>query len=311
MGRYVARRLLQLIPVFIGTTFLIFTMVFAMPGDPIQRLAGERRPDPARVRLLTEQYNLDDPLDIQYVKYMGNMFKGDFGTNFSGRPVSELFAESWPVTVKLAGTAFVIEIVIGMLAGVLAGLRRGGFIDRFVLMSTLIVVSIPVFVLGFTLQLVVGVKFRDVFHLPVAGISQGWPTSYILPGIVLALLSLAYVARLTRTSLVENLRADYVRTAVAKGMSRKRVVGIHTLRNSLIPVVTFLGADLGALMGGAVVTEGIFNIPGVGFQIAYSTRAGEAPVVVGMVTVLVVIYLLANLFVDLLYAVLDPRIRYE
>ncbi len=167
MGRYVARRLLQLIPVFIGSTFLIFAMVFAMPGDPIQRLAGERRPDPARVRLLTEQYNLDDPLVIQYLKYMGNMLKGDFGSNFAGRPVSALFAESWPVTVKLAATAFAFEIVIGMLAGVLAGLRRGGFIDRFVLMSTLVVVSIPVFVLGFTLQLVVGVKFKDVFHLPV------------------------------------------------------------------------------------------------------------------------------------------------
>jgi peptide/nickel transport system permease protein/oligopeptide transport system permease protein len=180
-----------------------------------------------------------------------------------------------------------------------------------VLISTLVVVSIPVFVLGFTLQLLVGVKGQNLFHLPVAGVAQGWPTSYLLPGFVLAMLSLAYVARLTRTSLVENLRADYVRTAIAKGLPRRRVVGVHTLRNSLIPVVTYLGTDLGALMGGAVVTESIFNIPGVGFQIAFSVRAGEATVVVGMVTLLVLVYLLANLVVDVLYGVLDPRIRYE
>jgi peptide/nickel transport system permease protein/oligopeptide transport system permease protein len=311
MGRYVARRLLQLVPVFVGTTFLIFAMVFAMPGDPVQRLAGERRPDPARAAFLRAEYNLDDPLVVQYAKYMGGLVQGDFGKNFAGREVSELFRESWPVTLRLALTAFAIEIVFGLLAGVLAGIKRGGLVDRAVLISTLIVVSIPVFVLGFTLQLLVGVKAQDVFHLPVAGVAQGWPTSYLLPAFVLAMLSLAYVARLTRTSLVENLRADYVRTAVAKGLPRWRVVGLHTLRNSLIPVVTYLGTDLGALMGGAVVTEFIFNIPGVGFQIAFSVRAGEATVVVGMVTLLVLIYLLANLVVDVLYGVLDPRIRYE
>jgi oligopeptide transport system permease protein len=311
MGRYVARRLLQLIPVFVGTTFLIFALVFAMPGDPVQRLFGERRPDPATAAAIRAEYNLDDPLVVQYGKYMAGIVQGDFGKNFAGREVSDLFKESWPLTLRLGLTAFAIEIVFGLAAGVLAGLKRGGLADRAVLISTLVVVSIPVFVLGFTLQLLVGVRFRDVFGLPVAGVAQGWPKSYILPGLVLALLSLAYVARLTRTSLVENLRADYVRTAIAKGLPRRRVVGVHTLRNSLIPVVTYLGADLGALMGGAVVTESIFNIPGVGFQIAYSVRAGEATVVVGMVTLLVLIYLIANLVVDVLYGVLDPRIRYE
>lgn len=311
MGRYVARRLLQLIPVVIGATFLIFAMVFAMPGDPIQRLSGERRPDPARAAFLRDQYNLDDSLVVQYAKYMGNLLKGDFGSNFAGRPVTEIFADAWPVTIKLGLTAFVIEVVIGLLIGVLAGLKRGGATDRSVLLSTLVVIAIPIFVLGFSLQLIVGVKWREVFQLPVAGISDGWPRSYLLPAIVLALISLAYIARLTRTSLVENLRADYVRTAVAKGLSRKRVVGVHTLRNSLIPVVTYLGLDIGSLMGGAIVTEAIFNLPGVGFNIADSVRRGEAPVVVGMVTVLTIIYLFANLLVDLLYAVLDPRIRYE
>ena len=311
MGRYVARRLLQLIPVLVGATFLIFAMVFAMPGDPIQRLAGERRPDPARAALLRDQYNLGDPLVVQYTKYMGGLVKGDFGTSFTGRPVADIFADAWPVTIKLGLTAFVLEIVIGLGLGLLAGLRRGGYADRSILLGTLVVIAIPTFVLGFSLQLVVGVKWKDYFHLPVAGISDGWPQAYLLPAFVLAGVSLAYISRLTRTSLVENLRADYVRTAVSKGLTRKRVVGVHTLRNSLIPVVTFLGVDLGGLMGGAIVTESIFNLPGVGFYIAQSTRASEAPVVVGLVTVLVLIYLFANLIVDVLYAVLDPRIRYD
>lgn len=311
MGRYVARRLLQLIPVIIGTTFLIFAMVFAMPGDPVQRLSGERRPDPARAAFLRAEYNLDDPLIVQYGKYMGGLVQGDFGKNFAGRDVSDIFGDAWPVTARLALTAFAIEIIFGLSFGLLAGLRRGGWIDRGVLVATLVVVAIPVFVLGFSLQLVVGVQWKDIFGLPVAGVGAGWPKSYLLPAVVLASLSLAYIARLTRTSLVENLRADYVRTAVAKGLPKWRVVGVHTLRNSLIPVVTYLGLDLGALMGGALVTEFIFNLPGVGFYLATATRAGESTVVVGLVTVLVLIYLLANLTVDLLYAVLDPRIRYD
>jgi peptide/nickel transport system permease protein/oligopeptide transport system permease protein len=162
-------------------------------------------------------------------------------------------------------------------------------------------------VLGFTAQIMLGVKLG---WFPIAGLNQGWK-SYLLPAFVLAALSLAYVARLTRTSLVENLRSDYIRTAVAKGLPRKRVVGRHALRNSLIPVVTYLGIDLGALMGGAIVTEGIFNIPGIGQQVFVSIRSQEGPVVVGITTALVLVYITANLLVDVLYGVLDPRIRYE
>jgi oligopeptide transport system permease protein len=168
-------------------------------------------------------------------------------------------------------------------------------------------VSVPVFVLGFVAQLVIGLELG---LLPIAGIRDGW-VSYILPGFVLGATSLAYVARLTRTSLVENLGADYVRTATAKGMSRKRVVGRHALRNSLIPVVTYLGVDIGILMGGAIITEGIFNIPGIGGEVFRAVSAQEGTVVVGIVTALVLIFIVSNLLVDLLYAVLDPRIRYE
>lgn len=307
MGRYLIRRTLQIIPVFVGTTFIIFALVFAIPGDPIRALAGERPLAESTYQELRDRYNLDDPLLVQYGKYMGGLVQGDFGSDFRGREVTDIMAERFPVTVRLTLFAFAFELVLGLLAGVLAGLRRGSFVDNLVLVTTVAVVSIPVFVLGFTAQILFGVKLS---WLPIAGLYQGW-TSYLLPGMVLGALSLAYVARLTRTSLVENLRADYVRTATAKGMPRSRVVGRHALRNSLIPVVTFLGVDLGALMGGAIVTEGIFNIPGVGQQVFLSIQQQESTVVVGIVTALVLVFILANLLVDVLYAVLDPRIRYD
>jgi oligopeptide transport system permease protein len=307
MGRYIARRLLQAIPVFLGTTFLIFALVFAIPGDPIRALSGDKPISPSVYAELQERYNLNDPFLVQYGKYMGNLVKGDFGQSFRGREVTEILKERFPVTVKLGLTAFGFEVLIGIFAGVLAGLRRGSFMDNLVLISTTIVVSIPVFVLGFTAQIMLGVKLG---WFPIAGLNEGWK-SYLLPAMVLAALSLAYVARLTRTSLVENLRSDYIRTAVAKGLPRKRVVGRHALRNSLIPVVTYLGIDLGALMGGAIVTEGIFNIPGIGQQVFQSIRSQEGPVVIGITTALVLVYISANLLVDVLYGVLDPRIRYE
>ena len=179
--------------------------------------------------------------------------------------------------------------------------------DNLVLVSTTAVISIPIFVLGFLAQILFGMRWQ-IF--PIAGIQEGL-YSYVLPAMVLGSVSLAYVARLTRTSLIENLRADYVRTATAKGLSRRRVVGIHTMRNSVIPVVTYLGVDFGALMGGAIITETIFNIPGIGRAVFEAVGRQENTVVVGIVTFLVLVYLSANLFVDVLYAVLDPRIRYE
>lgn len=306
MGKYLTRRVLQFIPVFIGATMLIFLLVWAIPGDPIRALAGDRMlPENVQAAIRAE-YGLDDPLPIQYWNYLSGVFQGDFGTDFRGRPVSDIMRQSLPVTVRLALFAFGFEVVIGIVAGVLAGIRKGGFADNLVLISTLVVIAIPIFVLGFVAQLVVGVELG---WLPVSGIRQG-PISYVLPGIVLGSVSLAYIARLTRTSLVENLRADYVRTATAKGLSRGRVVGIHTLRNSLIPVVTFLAIDLGALMGGAIITETIFNLPGLGRAVFDGVQRQEGTVVVGIVTFLVIVYLVANLLVDVLYAVLDPRIRY-
>ncbi len=306
MGRYVIRRLLQMIPVVIGTTFLIYTMVWALPGDPFAGKCGDRACPPAYIAAMTERYNLDDPLLVQYGKYMFNLLQGDFGQTFRGAEIAEELMQRYPVTVQLALIAIVFELLIGIAAGVLAGLRRGGFVDNLILVSTLVVVSIPVFVIGLVGQIVAGVQLG---WFPVT--YDGSFYSLILPGFVLGSLSLAYVARLMRTNLVENLRSDYVRTAVSKGLPQKRVIGVHTLRNSMIPVITFIGADFGSLLGGAIVTEGIFNITGVGNMIFRGIRDRENGTVTATVTILVLVFLLVNLFVDLLYAVLDPRIRYD
>lgn len=306
MGRYVIRRLLQMIPVFIGSTFLIFFMVYAL-GDPVAALFGDKAPDPATAARIRKDLYLDQPLWKQYLHYMGQIFQGDFGTAFNGQKVTELMASAFPVTLRLTIVAIAIEIVVGITLGVVSGLGRGKAIDTSLLVLTLVVISVPTFVTGYLLQFLFGVKWGWVRPT----VSPDAPFSeLILPGIVLALVSLAYVTRLTRTSIAENVKADYVRTAVAKGLPRRRVITRHLLRNSLIPVVTFIGTDIGALMGGAIVTERIFNIHGVGYQLYQGILRNNSPTVVGFVTILVIVFLLANLLVDLLYAVLDPRIRY-
>ncbi|MBO1414850.1 ABC transporter permease [Streptomyces sp. FH025] len=307
MGSYVLRRVLQMIPVFFGTTLLIFLMVYTLPGDPVSALFGEKAADPAVVASIRHKYFLDQPVWKQYLHYMGNLFQGDFGTSFTGRPVSDIMAGAFPVTIRLALLAFVFEMVLGLALGLVSGLRRGSPQDTLVLILTLMVISIPVFVLAYIAQ--------TVFATNLGWVTPTVQDSYdlsqlVLPAFVLGSLSLAYVARLTRTSIGENLRADYMRTAVAKGLPRHTVVLRHLLRNSLIPVITFLGTDLGALMGGAIVTEGIFNVQGVGNVLYRAINSKEGPTVVGIVTVLVIVYLVASLLVDLLYAVLDPRIRY-
>ena len=313
MGRYVIRRLLQAVPVLLGTTFIIFFFVFALPGDPIRALGGDRPLSPGVIAELRDRFNLNDPFLVQYVKYLGNIFSGDFGQTFRGQEVSDIIGRTLPVTVKLAVVAFVIEIVIGIAAGIAAGIRRGSFVDNLVTISTTVLVAIPIFVLGYLAQYTGGVQLG---FFPISGLDQSapWPEQayqLFLPGLVLATASLLYVARLTRTSLVENLRNDYVRTARAKGLSERAVVGKHALRNSLIPVVTFLGADFGTLIGGAIITEGIFNLGGLGTAVFNAARQQEGALVVGITTFLVLVYIVANLLVDLLYAYLDPRIRYD
>ncbi|MEU7972018.1 ABC transporter permease [Micromonospora sp. NPDC050795] len=308
MGRYLLRRLLQLVPVFIGTTFLIYWLVWAVPGDPFAGKCGERRCPDQYIAFMTEKYHLDQNVFVQYANYMKNLLQGDFGQTFSQREISDIIMTSYPNTLKLAVVALAIEAIIGLGAGVLSGLRRNGFLDNLVLVSTLFLIALPVFVVGFVLQWLLGVQWGII--KPTVSSEMRW-SELIVPGFVLGSASVAYIARVARTSIAENRRADYVRTAIAKGLPMRRVVGVHLLRNSLIPVVTLLGTDLGALMGGAIVTEGIFGINGIGRQVFRAIITKESATVVGIVVVLVLVYLVMNLLVDLLYAALDPRIRYE
>lgn len=307
MLRYVGRRLLQTIPVFFGATLLIYALVFLMPGDPVQALGGDRGLTPAAEARIRAEYNLDKPFFIQYLLYLKGIFVLDFGTTFSGRPVTEVMARAFPVTIKLAVMALVFETLFGVIFGLIAGIRRGGIFDSTVLVMSLFVIAVPSFVIGFVLQYFIGVKWG---LLPVTVGGNHTFKALLMPAIVLGALSFAYILRLTRQSVSENLTADHVRTARAKGLSNGAVMGRHVLRNSLIPVATYIGADLGGLMGGAIVTEGIFGINGVGGTMYQAILKGEPATIVSITTVLVIVYIVANLAVDLIYAVLDPRIRY-
>ncbi|HEV7147623.1 MAG TPA: ABC transporter permease [Pedococcus sp.] len=308
MYKYIARRIIQMIPVLLGATIIIFAMVFALPGDPTAGLCGERPCSPGFVAAFRQEHNLNDSLPVQYAKYMSNLAQGDLGTTFRGEQVSDELAQRFPTTAKLATMAVIFEAVIGILAGVLAGIRKGKFIDNLVLVSTLFVIAIPVFVIGETMQYYLGVKW-SLFPVTVSPDATFY--ELLMPAFVLGSSSLAYAARLTRTNLVENLRADYIRTAIAKGLTRRRAIGLHALRNSLIPVITFVGADFGSLLGGAIVTERIFNIQGVGGYLYTGIHNRDGVSVVGTVTILVLVFLVVNLIVDLLYGVLDPRISHD
>jgi peptide/nickel transport system permease protein/oligopeptide transport system permease protein len=334
MGRYVARRLIQFIPVILGTLFLLHmlsTLTIQIVGDPVRALFGPNAPPQAIIEELQARYNLDDPCLEQtgnpcvglFVDRIGQYASGDFGVNFRGRSVMEMFLERFPVTARLTVIALAFEIVVGITAGVLAGLRKDKLIDNLVRFTTVVLIAFPVFVFGSLALLLVGLKIglplRNSDWAPEwlgqmlnVGYDSDYPwLSLVLPGIVLGAFSLAAIARLTRTSLIENLRSDYVRTARAKGLGTRDIVGVHTLRNSLIPVITYIGIDIGFLLGGSLVTEGIFNIPGVGQLVFLAIQANDAPVIIGVVTILTVVFLVSNLVVDILYAALDPRIRYD
>lgn len=307
MAWYLVRRFLQMIPVFFGAIFIVYFLMFATSSDPTAALCGDRGCTPATQAALEQQYNLDQPFFIQFLLYLKGVFTLDLGNNFSGRPILAVIAETFPNTVKLALIAIVFEAVVGVALGLIAGLKKGTWIDSSLLFLSLLVISVPVFVLGFVAQFVFGIKLG--WASPTVG--AGAPIQdLLLPGMVLGAISLAYVVRLTRNSVAETKTADHVRTATAKGLSPGRVRNAHVLRNSMIPVVTYMGADLGALMGGAILTESIFNVNGIGNQLYRSINIGDGAMVVSLVTLIVIVFVVANLLVDLLYAVLDPRIRY-
>ncbi len=307
MLMYVGRRLLQAIPVFFGTTFLIYFMVFSMPGDPVLALFGDKTPNAAVLAQVTAQYNLDKPFIVQYFLYLGNLFTGDLGVTFSGREVSEILSRALPITMKLVLMAVVIEFVLAVVVGLISGLRKGGILDNVNLVTALVLSSVPPFVALFVAQYFIGIKLE---WAPVTvGANATWG-AMLLPAIVIAFTIFVTGMRLMRGSVIEAQSAEYVRTAAAKGLTRRRIIPVHIARNSLIPVMTNTAASFGGLLAGTTVTEGIFNIPGVGKVLFDAIRLGENATVVSFVTVLTILYVLVNILVDLLYAVLDPRIRY-
>jgi oligopeptide transport system permease protein len=306
MGRYIGRRLFQLVLVVLGATLVLFCCLFVLPGDPVGSLGGDRVRDPAVVAELRERYGLDDPLIVQYGNYVARTLQGDLGEDYTQRrPVREVLAPKFVNSAKLAVVAIVFDVVIGVSAGILAALRRFSLTDVVVTILTTCAIGFPTFVIGLLLQNLFAVQLG---WLPLFGMEDGF-ASYILPALTLALVDAALVARLMRSTMLETLRADYVRTAAAKGLARSRVVLKHVMRNSVIPVLTYLGISFGGFLGGAIITESIFNWDGIGLALVVAIQQQNNPIIIGVVTYGVLVFVLLNLFVDLAYAALDPRIR--
>ncbi len=332
MGRYILRRFAQFIPVFFGVTLLLFFITTVLPGDPVALKAGEKQLPPAVYAALRHSYGLDKPWYIQYVNYLGALspvhytpkaglqFTGpDLGESIStGRPVTQMFSETYPYTAELAFTAIGLEIIFGIGIGIIAAVKQYTIWDTLATLGSSILVALPVFWLGLMLQYLFGILMKEwtggSFYLPISG--SGGPGSpfdpwvyLVLPGITLASVSTAYAARIMRSQLLEVAGQDYVRTARAKGLRERSVLWGHEMKNALIPVVTFIGLDLGAMLSGAILTETVFNWPGVGLMIYQAIGRRDYPVVVGGVTLVLVVVLVVNLLVDISYAFLDPRIR--
>ncbi|WP_300768489.1 ABC transporter permease [uncultured Bifidobacterium sp.] len=307
MGKYLLRRILQMIPVVLGTTLLVYALVFALPGDPVKAMFGDKPVNEAVAAQIRSEYNLDKPFIIQYLLFLRNALTLNFGQTFSGQSITSQIGQAFPVTIKLAVMAFVFEAIFGVVFGIIAGFKKGTWYDSVILVVSLLLISVPTFVTGFVGQYLFGVKWRI---LPVTVGSDPGFLDLLMPAMVLGSVSMAYIIRLTRSEISSNIALDYVRTARAKGMSNASVMLRHVLRNSLIPVVTYLGQDLGALMSGAMITETIFNIHGIGFLTYQSILKGESNMVVSIVTLLMLVFVVSNLIVDMLYAALDPRIRY-
>ena len=314
MGRYVVRRLLQMILVLFGATVILFVSLFVLPGDPIGTAAGERARDPAVRAVLEKRYGLDKPLPVQYARYVSRLVRGDLGESYrQRRPVSEILRSRFGATAQLALAAIFFEILIGLTAGVIAAVFRYSFWDVFVTLTTTLAIGIPTYVGGSILQGIFAQKFGwfPRSGRPVDADPFTTMKALFLPAFTLASVDAALVARLMRGTMLEVLRADYVRTAFAKGLSKRTVILKHVMRNSVIPVVTYLGIAFGGLVGGALITEQIFNWPGIGLALATAIGAQDNPIIIAVVTYGVAAFVIVNLLVDLTYAYLDPRIRLE
>jgi len=317
MLRFISRRLLQFIPVFFGVTLILFLMTTVL-GDPIRLRFGERAANPEVYAQLRHDQGFDLPWYQQYFAYLGRLAHGDLGVSVrTGQPVADILKQTYPYTLRLSLAAILVEILVGVGAGIISAVKKYSIWDVLVTLSTSILVAMPVFWLGMLLQIFFGILMKKwtngAFYLPISGASSaafGPMAHLILPAITLASVSTAYAARIMRSQLLEVLGQDYIRTAHAKGLSGARVLYGHGMKNALIPVVTFIGLDLGAMLAGAILTETVFNWPGVGYTIYRAIQSLDYPIVFGGTVVILVAVMIVNLAVDISYAFLDPRIRY-
>jgi len=305
MGRFLARRLVLTIPVLLGVATLVFSLIHLIPGDPAQAL-GEAAPQ-SDVEELRRRLGLDKPLVEQYGVFLQGLVKGDLGTSLrTGEPVTDQIVERMPATFELAAAAMFVAIAFSMPLGILAAVRRGTAVDHAAMTVSLAGVSVPNFWLGPLLAIVFAVELG---WLPVSG--RGTWAHLVLPAISLGAALAAILARMTRATLLEELREQYVQAARARGVSRMRAILRHAFRNSLIPVVTLLGLQFGAVLTGAVITETIFAWPGIGRLLIQSIGFRDYPLVQGCILLIALTYVGVNLLTDVIYGVLDPRIRYE
>jgi peptide/nickel transport system permease protein len=303
---FVIRRLLVSIVVMAGVSACVFMMLHLIPGDPAEVMLSEQGGS-SDVQALRHDLGLDRPLYEQYGLYIKRVLRGDLGDSIRLRlPVASLITQRVPKTLELTGAALLLAAVAGIAAGVLSAVFRGRLPDHAAMLTALVGVSLPSFWLGLMLILLFGVKLR---WLPIAGADQ--PTSIILPAVTLAVIPLAIIARLTRSSLLEVLGEDYIRTAKAKGVPYWRVIAKHALRNSIIPVITVVGIQFGTLLGGAIIVETVFAWPGVGRLLIDAVGARDFPLVQGIVLFVAVGVVAVNLLADLVYAYVDPRIEYS
>lgn len=304
MYKYIFRRLLLLIPVILGVTFIVFSIMYLTPGDPAQIILGESAP-PEKVAQLREEMGLNDPFIVQYFRFVKNGLKGDFGRSYSTRrPVfSEIFAR-FPATLKLTIAGVLVAIIIGIPVGIISATRQYSLFDNVSMIGALLGVSMPNFWFGLMLVLVFSVMLG---WFPSGG--DNGLSSLVLPAITLGTSAAALITRMTRSSMLEVIRQDYIRTARAKGVLEKKVINKHALKNALIPIITVVGLQFGYLLGGAVLTETVFSWPGVGRLLVDAIRQKDTPMVLASVVFVSVTFSFVNLMVDILYAYVDPRIK--
>ncbi|WP_291258564.1 nickel ABC transporter permease [Fusobacterium sp.] len=304
MHKYVLKRILLLIPVLLGVSLLVFAIMSLTPGDPAQLILGENAPK-AAVLKLREEMGLNDPFFMQYFRFVKNAIMGDFGRSYTtGREVfGEIFAR-FPNTLILAVIGIIISVCIGIPIGIISATRQYSFLDSFSMVIALLGVSMPVFWLGLMLILTFSVKLG---WLPSGGYNG--LSSIVLPAITLGVGSAAIITRMTRSSMLEVIRQDYIRTARAKGVTEKVVINKHALKNALIPIITVVGLQFGHLLGGAVLTESVYSWPGVGRLMVDAIRQKDTPTVLAAVVFLAAAFSVVNLLVDILYAYVDPRIK--